>query len=129
VLAAVAVGGFAGGVARHAIATAWPSPSNGFPWHTFVVNVSGAFGLALALVLILETFVAGRLARAAIGTGFFGAFTTSSTYMVEADLLIDHGHSAVGAGYVLSSAAAGLLAAATGVMCGWLLSRGRRRAQ
>src|SRR5205814_56477 len=44
-----------------------------------------------------------------------GAYTTYSTFAVEADLLVKDGHAVVGGGYVAASLLAGLLAVWAGV--------------
>ena len=53
----------------------WPDQSGVFPWTTFGINVSGAFVLALLLVLILGGVGGPDLLRPLAGTGFLGAFT------------------------------------------------------
>lgn len=79
----VGICGAAGAYARFrmsaGIATRWPSR---FPAGTFFVNVSGSF----ALGLLTGAHVAGD-AMLVIGTGLLGAFTTFSTWMVEAQRL------------------------------------------
>jgi CrcB protein len=52
-LVAVMLGGAAGALARWAIQLAVPSVQ-GFPLATFLINISGAFGLGLVGVLLLE---------------------------------------------------------------------------
>ena len=127
VLAVIAVGGFLGGVARYGIGQALPTSTGGFPWATFLVNVSGAFGLALLLVLVIELWRPTHYLRPGVGTGFFGAFTTWSTYMVQADQLLAHGHAGTAAAYLLGSAAAGLAAAGIGLASGRYLVVHTRR--
>ncbi|UPW02272.1 fluoride efflux transporter CrcB [Halorussus gelatinilyticus] len=76
----VAVGGFAGAIARHAVAVALPG---GFPWGTLAVNVLGSFALG---VLLFEATVTGRLGpetRLVLGTGFLSSFTTYSTFALQ----------------------------------------------
>ncbi len=76
----VAVGGFTGAIARHAVAAALPG---GFPWGTLAVNVAGSFALG---VLVFEATLTGRLApetRLVVGTGFLSSFTTYSTFAVQ----------------------------------------------
>jgi fluoride exporter len=63
------------------IATRWPSR---FPSGTFAVNISGSF----ALGLLTGAHVAGDT-MLVIGTGLLGAFTTFSTWMVDAQRLRD----------------------------------------
>jgi CrcB protein len=116
VLGAIAAGGFAGGLARYGISEAAPSAVSEFPWATFAVNVSGAFGLAMLLVLAIEVWRPTRYLRPALGTGFFGAYTTWSTYMVQTDQLLSHDKAALAAAYLLGSAAAGLVAAGGGLL-------------
>ena len=53
-----------------------------FPWGTLAVNLSGAF----ALGLIVGARVGGD-AYVLAATGFLGAFTTFSTWVVDARLL------------------------------------------
>lgn len=116
VLVAIAVGGFVGGVARYRIDQAFRYPVTAFPWSTFSINVSGAFGLAVLLVLALEVWRPHPYLRPALGSGFFGAYTTWSTYMVETDRLVAHHRPGTAAAYVLGSGAAGLIAGAAGLL-------------
>ncbi len=115
VVVALACGGAAGAVARYAVSLAMPATPGQFPWGTFTINVTGSFVLGFLLVLLLERFPRGRLARPVIGTGFLGAYTTFSTYMVDAVQLVHGGHPATAAAYVLGSLAAGLLAVWAGM--------------
>jgi CrcB protein len=129
-LVAVAVGGFAGGLARYEIGLALPSPPRGFPWAVFAVNTSGAFLLALLVVLLDEALPPTAYARPALGTGFLGAFTTFSSVAGAVDQLGAHGRPGLAAGYLLASTAAGLAAAVAGLLTGRALaglrSPGRR---
>jgi CrcB protein len=107
-LAAVFAGGFAGAIARAALAEGLPHDAGGWPWATFLVNVAGA---------LLLGWVATRLARtdrrrSLLGTGFCGALTTFSTMQLELLEMLDGEHYALAAGYALASVAAGLLAVA-----------------
>jgi len=115
VLLAIFVGGFGGGLARYGIARALPTSVTEFPWATFLVNVSGAFGLAVLLVLTPEVWRPTRYVRPLVGTGFFGAFTTWSTFMVQSDQLFAHNRVWLALLSFVGSAAAGLAAAAAGL--------------
>jgi CrcB protein len=77
-LAAVTAGGVLGALARFGIATAWPHDPGGFPWSTWMINVSGCF-----LIGILYTRIQGRIPRLLLGTGFLGGYTTFSTAIAE----------------------------------------------
>src|SRR5690348_11636962 len=54
IVAAIAVGGFAGGLLRYAVSLALPAGPGGFPWAVVAVNTGGAFLLGLVLILVLE---------------------------------------------------------------------------
>jgi CrcB protein len=54
-----------------------------FPWGTLAVNASGAF----ALGVVVGAGLGGDAATLA-ATGFLGAFTTFSTWVVDARLLV-----------------------------------------
>jgi CrcB protein len=115
---AVALGGLLGTPVRYAVGGWLPTPADGWPTATFLVNLSGAFLLGLLLEALARRGpdVGGRRAlRLFAGTGFCGALTTYSTLAVEVDLLVDHGRWAVAVGYAAASVAAGLVAAAAGV--------------
>lgn len=118
-LAAVAAGGGLGTVARHAVALAVDDPPGAFPWATFTVNATGSFALGLVLVVLLERAAPRRLLRLPfLTTGVLGAFTTYSTFAVEADLLVRDGRPTVALVYVVSSLGAGLTGAWLGMLTG-----------
>lgn len=77
-LAAVTAGGALGALTRYGIASAWPYTPGGFPWSTWLINVTGCF-----LIGVLHTRVRRRLPRLLLGTGFLGGYTTFSTAIVE----------------------------------------------
>jgi CrcB protein len=118
VLAAVAAGGVLGGSARYVLGLTFPTPRGTFPLTTFAINVSGAFLLALLLVYVLEIWPPTRYMRPFAGVGFLGAFTTFSTWMVDTDRLLGHGHYAVAALNVFGSLFAGLAATVLGLAIG-----------
>ena len=63
----------------------------GFPYGTLAVNLLGCFFLgALMELAIASDWVSSEL-RLALGVGFFGAFTTFSTFSVETMRLIEAG--------------------------------------
>jgi CrcB protein len=117
-VAVVTVGGFVGGLARYGLGLTWPTPTGGFPWSIWTVNTVGSFILGLLLVLVLEVLPPTRYVRALVGTGFCGALTTFSSVTTGVDQLTAHGHAGLAAGYVLGSLAAGLAAAALGIVIG-----------
>jgi fluoride exporter len=116
VVVAVAVGGGAGAIARHAAEVAWPTPAGDFPWTILAVNATGSALIGVLLVLITEARTAHRLLRPLLGTGFLGGFTTFSTFAVQTRTLLD-GQADVAAAYVGGTVLSVLLAvwiAATG---------------
>lgn len=129
VLLAVGCGGSVGAFARYAVTLWLPTEAGAFPRGTFAINVTGAALLGFLLVLVTEHFHRSRIARLVIGTGFIGAFTTFSTYAVEADLLVRDGDTRMAAVYVVSSLAAGLTAVFAGISAGRLVLRVERRLQ
>ena len=118
ILAAVAAGGFLGGEARYLLGLAFPTGRGTFPATIFAVNVSGAFVLALLLALILEVWRPTRYARPLWCTGFCGAYTTFSTWMVDTDRLVSAGRYGLAAANLFGALAAGLLATMLGVSLG-----------
>jgi fluoride ion exporter CrcB/FEX len=54
-----------------------PTEAGRFPWGTFLINITGSALLGYILILVIEQFPRGRLARPVIGTGFLGALIAS----------------------------------------------------
>ena len=114
----IVLGGAVGTTLRAALETAYPSAVGSWPWATFVINVTGAFLLAV----VLETLsVLGpdegwsRRVRLGVGTGLLGGFTTYSTFMVEAARLGRAGEYVTTLAYVAASILLGVAAAWAGM--------------
>jgi fluoride exporter len=86
-----------------------------FPWGTWTVNVVGS----LVLGVVAGASAPGWLLTLA-GTGFCGAFTTSSTFGFETVRLVEDDDHLAAVWNVAGSVAAGLAA----VAAGWLLGTG-----
>lgn len=82
-----------------------------WPVSTLAVNVAGAFALGL---LVGRGAVSASNVTAAIAIGFLGAFTTFSTFSVEAVDLLRNGRPGAAFAYVAASVGLGLVAAAAG---------------
>ena len=116
ILAAVALGGAAGAPARYEVTRLIHVSQACFPGATFWINVSGSFVLGFLLVLLLERLPPTRYLRPMLATGFLGAYTTFSTYAVEADVLAKDHHAAMAITYAVATMVAGLIAAWAGVL-------------
>lgn len=125
---AVAIGGASGALARWGVGLMIASSPTGFPLATFIVNISGAFGLGVAGVILWERLPPRRYLRSLIGIGFFGAYTTFSTMAVEGVRLIIAGRTNTAALYWLLTLLAGQMAGVYGMWMGRLRLpiRGRR---
>jgi CrcB protein len=124
-IVAVAIGGAVGAPLRYEIGRWFPVTAGRFPVTTLCVNVSGAFVLGALLTVLVERVRPTRHLRALAGTGVLGAFTTFSTFAVEATTLGKDGHVPTALVYVVASLGLGLVAAAAGVTCGRLGRRAR----
>jgi len=120
-LAAIGVGGTLGTLARYAFERSVVADPSGIPWATLSVNVIGSFVLGVVVTLVTERWPRDRYLRPLVAVGFCGGFTTFSTFAVEIDQRIRHGHSGAAAAYLAASLLAGLGAALAGIT----LARGR----
>jgi CrcB protein len=129
VLIAIAAGGSLGAPARYALTVAIPVSKAGFPWATFWTNISGSFALGLLLTLVVERWPPTRFVRPFAAVGFLGAFTTWSTFVVDSDELLAHGHVAVAGAYLGASLVCGLGAVYVGIVGGrmWPVTSEARR--
>ncbi|MFU8764437.1 MAG: fluoride efflux transporter CrcB [Haliea sp.] len=111
----VALGGATGSVSRYLLAQ-WTQSlwQGGFPVGTLLVNFAGSFGIGVIFVL-LERQVLHPDWRGVLIVGFLGAFTTFSTFSLEAVALWEAGHAGQAAGYMLASVVLCVLAAGTAI--------------
>lgn len=115
----VMIGAAVGGGLRYAVGH-WVTSrfDSQFPWHTFAINITGAFLLGIVMSLSVEGDVVSTEMRLLLGVGLLGGFTTFSTLSYEAVDLMSRGMWGQGAMYVLASGAIGLVAAFAGVAVG-----------
>jgi CrcB protein len=70
-------------LSRSFVAQAWPHPPAGFPWSTFVVNVTGCLLIGVLMVIVTDVVTTRPLLRPFVGVGVLGGYTTFSTYVVD----------------------------------------------
>jgi CrcB protein len=118
-LAWVFSGGVVGTALRYVIEEALPHGVAGWPWATFLINLSGAFvlgGVLEALSRLGDDSGRRRRVRLLAGTGGCGAFTTNSTFSLEVVNLGRHGHVGPAVGYGVLSVVGGVVAAWLGIV-------------
>jgi len=120
-LGAMAFGGGLGTAARYGVAQVVHAAPGSFPWPTFWTNLSGSFALGVVLAVVLQQFPPRRYLRPFVAVGFLGAYTTYSTFAVEAVLLVRDGRAVLGLGYACASFAGGFAMAGAGVWWARLL--------
>jgi len=112
VLAAVAVGGVAGALARYGAGRIWPTHGDDFPWTTLGVNLLGCALIGVLMVLVTECGAVHPLWRSLLGTGVLGGFTTFSTYSVDLQRQLADGRAAQALGYGAGTLVGAVLAVA-----------------
>jgi CrcB protein len=113
-LAAVFAGGFAGTLARFALAEAIPHGDLDWPWATFVANVVGAFALGWLTTRLQERLPLSAYRRPLLGTGLCGGLTTFSTMQLELVRMLEGGDQALAFAYAGTSVACGFAAVVLG---------------
>ena len=108
----IGLGGGAGAILRYALATAVQGAAGGpFPLGTLAVNVLGCFGIGLLSGLAGARALASPEARALLGVGVLGGFTTFSAFANETMLAARDGAPWIAGANVLASVALCLAAA------------------
>jgi CrcB protein len=115
-VASVAVGGSLGAVSRLFVGRLLAGGS--FPWGTVAVNLAGCCALGLLLGATHDDVPSHRALRVALGTGFLGAFTTFSTFSVEAVALAEKERWLAASLYFGGQIVVGLALATAGMMAG-----------
>ena len=93
-----------------------PHPDEAFPWGTLGVNVLGAFMLGALVSLAWDRTPAW--ARAGLGPGLLGSFTTFSALAVSLVTLVAADQWILAAAYLAASIVLGLAAALLGLRLG-----------
>lgn len=109
----IAVGGAAGALLRYGVSEWVTAPRGGFPLATLLANVTGAFLLGVASLLLVRLEVSAAV-RLGLTVGVLGAYTTFSTFSVETLDLVSDGQWRTAALYVVASVAGALAAAWAG---------------
>jgi CrcB protein len=110
----VAIAGAVGAVARLVVDGRVLARTRGrLPWGTAVINLSGAFVLG-----VIVGAAPSHEVVLIVGTGFLGAYTTFSTWMLETLLLGESGRSNAAIINIAGQLVAGLALAAVGFALG-----------
>lgn len=117
----IGIGGAVGALLRYFISLLFVGSFSGFPIATIIVNLSGAFLLALLFSLLtyykIHTYIVQALC-----TGVIGSFTTFSTFSLDFVLLIENKAILQATVYFFISSLGGLLFAWAGYRLSKLLT-------
>jgi len=112
----IGVGGFFGAISRYYVSKGSVLLlGNKIPYGTLVVNVAGSFLLGLIFTLSIEKFAVSENMRFLMAVGFLGAFTTFSTFSVEALYLVEDGAYLAAFYYIAGNLILSLAAAFAGI--------------
>lgn len=115
----IGLGGFAGANLRYWVG-GWIANRMGqtFPWGTLLINMSGSLLLAVFIGWSSHQLALDARVRMLIAIGFFGAYTTFSTYANESILLLESGDWLGMVGNVVGTNLVCLVGAAVGLAIG-----------
>jgi fluoride exporter len=107
---AIALGAIPGALCRHYL-TRWCTQwfGAGFPFGTFIINLSGALVMGFFATFTMEKAIASPDLRALVAIGFLGAYTTFSTYALDTANLLHSGQWAKSLIYWSGSAVLGVV--------------------
>jgi CrcB protein len=119
---AIAVGGALGALSRF-----WATNlanllfGTDFPYGILIVNIAGSFAIGIVFILLVERSLLPTILGAGLMVGFLGAFTTFSTFSLQALGLMESGRFFAAAMYIAGSVIICILAAALGMLIGRLI--------
>ena len=115
----IGLGGFIGANLRYLV-SGWAVGhfGNAFPWGTLIVNFSGSCLLALFIGWAANHAGFDPRVRLLVAVGFFGAYTTFSTYATESVALLQVGDWLGAVGNVLGTNLICILGAIVGLAVG-----------
>jgi fluoride exporter len=115
----IGIGGILGANARYLVAD-WAALrfGTGFPYGTFIINISGALALGLFMALLQDRAFIHPNYRFFFATGFCGAYTTFSTLTYESFRLLQDGSVLLGFVNIAGSMIVGMAAVFIGFLIG-----------
>lgn len=113
---AVLLGGLLGTGLRLGIDALLPNAVDGFPTSTLLINTVGSLVLGILVARLWPT--AQTWLRAGLGAGLLGSFTTFSAVAVSVFSLARLHEPGLAIGYLVTTLAAGWMAAALGIRLG-----------
>ena len=115
----IAVFGAAGTLARYGLqGLVQVRVGSTFPWGTLFINLTGCFFLGLIGQMMLSRMMVSSELRVAIAVGFFGGYTTFSSFGWEAAKMLEAGEWLRSMTYVAASVVLGLLLSVAGIRLG-----------
>ncbi len=115
-LTLIAIFGAAGTLLRYGIqGVVQVGTGTTFPWGTLLINLTGCFLLGLIGQLTLNRMMISPDWRVAITVGFFGGYTTFSSFGWETAKMLEDGEWLPATSYVTASVVIGLLLSVAGI--------------
>jgi fluoride exporter len=114
---AISFGAVAGALSRYYLTLWFAQRYEGFPYGTFVINMTGCLGMGFFFTLASERIPAiPPEVRLLVAVGFLGAYTTFSTYGIDTVNLLRHGSLWKASFYWAGSAVLGVICVQLGVI-------------
>jgi CrcB protein len=121
-LALLAAAGAAGTLGRYALTGVIQQKTGfSFPFGTLFVNVTGCFLVGLCYTVFQEKSLLNGQVRIILLIGFFGAFSTFSSFMLETGEMLQSGQWGMAFANVLVQNVFGFLFLLTGMLAGKFL--------
>ena len=114
---AIAVGGALGALSRF-----WATNlanllfGSDFPYGIMIVNIAGSFAIGIVFILLVERSLLPTFLGTGLMVGFLGAFTTFSTFSLQALGLLESGRFFAASVYIAGSVIICIMAAALGML-------------
>ena len=107
---AVSLGAIAGALSRYYLTLFFAQwLGTGFPYGTFLINLTGALVMGFFVTLTLERTITSPDLRLLVSVGFLGSYTTFSTYALDTSVLLQAGNKGLALFYWLGSASLGFM--------------------
>ena len=112
----IAAGGAIGSSVRHMLnILIGRTMGDAFPWHTFIINVSGSFAMGLLVTLMALRWNVSNEMRAFLTTGVLGGYTTFSAFSLDFAELVERKAYMFAGAYAVGSVILSLLAVFAGM--------------